>query len=216
MINAGMSPPIPQPGQPFVLTVTIQNQGAANAGEFAVATSFEPGNVYSSQNVPGLAAGQQAVISLGGTVTGTGNATIAIVLDLNNQLNEGPTGKANNKPSFSYKVDKPYVAQGSFQIAPGTSVDFYGGTQDITFDPSSNLVPINAAQVGALSGVQLSDVHFDYLTPAVVNNTTGIAQASLLQGLVIGIYTAEGNRGVLRISGYNGSNIILEYFIYAP
>jgi len=38
-------------------------------------------------------------------VTGSGNFTIAIVIDLNNQVDEGPSGEANNKPQFSYSVN---------------------------------------------------------------------------------------------------------------
>ncbi len=105
MVSATMNPPVPTSGQPFTLAVTIKNQGSRDAGPFAVATSFLPGNVYSAVNVGGLAAGAQNTVVLAGTVTGSGDFTIAIVIDLNNQVDEGPTGKANNKPQFSYHVN---------------------------------------------------------------------------------------------------------------
>lgn len=104
MINAVMNPPSPTSGQPFTLSVTVQNQGTVDAGSFAVATSFMPGNVYSAQNVGGLQAGAQTTVNLPGTVNGTGTFTIEIVLDLNNQVSEGPNGEANNKPQFTYTV----------------------------------------------------------------------------------------------------------------
>ena len=105
MVSATMNPPSPKSGQPFTLAVTIKNQGAVDAGPFAVATSFLPGNVYSAANVGSLAAGAQTTVNLSGTVSGSGDFTIAIVLDLNNQVDEGPNGKANNKPQFSYHVN---------------------------------------------------------------------------------------------------------------
>ncbi len=103
--TATMNPAVVKSGQPFTLVVTIINQGSRDAGAFAVGTSFLPGDVYSAVNVNGLAAGAQTTVNLPGTVTGSGNFTIAIVLDLNNQVDEGPNGEANNKPQFSYSVN---------------------------------------------------------------------------------------------------------------
>ncbi len=105
MVSATMNPPVPTSGQPFTLAVIIKNQGSRDAGPFAVGTSFLPGNVYSAVNVGGLAAGAQNTVVLSGTVTGSGDFTIAIVIDLNNQVDEGPAGEANNKPQFSYHVN---------------------------------------------------------------------------------------------------------------
>ncbi len=104
MVSAVLNPQTPKSGQPFVLSVTVLNQGRSDAGQFAVATSFMPGNVYSAATINGLAAGAQTTVNLSGTVNGSGNFSITIVLDLNNQVNEGPTGKANNKPQFNYNV----------------------------------------------------------------------------------------------------------------
>jgi subtilase family serine protease len=64
-----------------------------------------PGDVYSAATINGLAAGAQTTVNLNGTVTGSGNFTIAIVIDLNNQVDEGPAGETNNKPQFSYSVN---------------------------------------------------------------------------------------------------------------
>jgi CARDB protein/SH3 domain-containing protein len=105
MVSATLNPAVVRSGQPFTLAVTIRNQGSRDAGPFAVATSFLPGDVYSAVNVGGLAAGAENTVVLTGTVTGSGNYTIAIVIDLNNQVDEGPTGEANNKPQYSYSVN---------------------------------------------------------------------------------------------------------------
>jgi hypothetical protein len=105
LVSATLNPSVLKSGQPFTLAVTVKNQGNLDAGAFAVGTSFLPGNVYSAVNVAGLAAGAQTTVNLTGTVTGSGDFTIAIVLDLNNQVDEGSTGEANNKPQLSYHVD---------------------------------------------------------------------------------------------------------------
>ncbi|HRE49704.1 MAG TPA: ABC transporter substrate-binding protein [Aggregatilineales bacterium] len=217
MVNAFLTPAVPLPGQPFTLTVTLANQGGINAGQFAVAASMRPGEVFGSAIVPGLAAGQQTQAIINYTLGGTGVETIAIVLDLNREVDEGDLGEQNNSPSFTYKIDRGFnVTQATAQLAPGSSIDLFGGTQDLTFDPTSNLVPINGSVVGALSGVQVAQVHYDYLSPAVVNNVVGIAQGNLLQGLVIGVYTAEGQRAYIRVAGYNGANILLDIWVYTP
>ncbi len=213
-LNASLNPPIPQPGQPFTLTVTVQNQGTANATQFAVAASFKPGEVYAAGIVPSLAVGAQGTVALTATVNGTGVETIAIVLDLNQEVDEGPAGEADNQPLFTYRIDRPYIAQGTIQIAPGTSLDLYGGTQDLNYT-GPNLLSINGALISILSGVQLSQVHYDLLAPGVVTGNN-LPQPSLTPGTVIGFYTAEGQRGVLRVQSYNGPNIVLEYFIYQP
>lgn len=105
LVNTLLNPAIPNSGQPFTLVMTVQNQGTRDAGAFAVAASFLPGNVYNAVNVSGLAAGAQISINMTQTVTGSGEFGIAIVLDLNNQVDEGPAGEANNKPLFSYRVN---------------------------------------------------------------------------------------------------------------
>lgn len=214
-ISATLNPPIPQPGQPFQLSVTVQNIGTVNAGEFAIATSFKPGDVYAAQVVAGLPVGQQITVLLSATVNGTGSENIAIVIDLNKQIDEGAAGEANNEIPFSYKIDRPYVAQGTVQLAPSTSLDLFGGTQDITYT-GTDLVPINGAQFGIIAGVQFSQLHYDFLSPALVNSTNGIPLANLPAGALVGIYTSEGARGILRVNSVNGSNLVLDYFIYQP
>jgi len=84
-------------GVPFNVTVTIRNQGLLDAGPFAVASTLQPGDVYSAVNVPGLPAGQQTTVNLSGTLAGpTGPQNVVIVLDLNLQVAEGPAGEANS------------------------------------------------------------------------------------------------------------------------
>jgi CARDB/Receptor family ligand binding region len=215
MVSATMVPPIAQPGVPFTVQVVVGNQGTAVAGEFAVATSFLPGNVFASATVPaGLQPGQQVTVNLTATVAGTGIETVAIVLDLNTQVQE--TDENNNKPAFAYKVDRALVvSNATVVLAPGGVLDLFGGTIDLTFDTSSNLVPNPPALFG-LPGVQASQVHYDLLSPSVVNSPGAIAAGSLTPNLIIGVQTAEGQRAYIRIIGFSGPNLQLEYNVYAP
>ncbi len=104
LLNAVINPAIPHQGQPFTVTLTIQNQGTVAAGQFAVAASFLPGNVFSAAIVPGLQPGATTTAVLKATVKGgSGKFTVAIVIDLNNQVNEGPFS-ANKKVPFSYTI----------------------------------------------------------------------------------------------------------------
>lgn len=91
-------------GTPFNLTVTVRNQGGANAGPFAVAASFQ--GVYGAVNLPGLASQQQTtvVISYSGVPNVGSNFKDAVIVDLNNEVNEGPGGEANNLFEIIYGV----------------------------------------------------------------------------------------------------------------
>jgi hypothetical protein len=104
VVNTVINPAVPKQGQQFTVTVTVQNKGVVGAGQFAVATAFLPGNVYRAVIVPGLAAGASTSVNLTASVTGgTGTFTVAIVVDLNNQVNEGPYN-GNKKFNFTYKI----------------------------------------------------------------------------------------------------------------
>ena len=86
-LNYVINPAQPKSGQPFTVSIVIRNQGGADAGQFAVAASFLPGNVYAAQVVNGLPAGQSTTVNLTATVSGPGTYTVQVVLDLNKQLN---------------------------------------------------------------------------------------------------------------------------------
>jgi len=104
-ISVVLNPPQLKVGQPFVASVTIQNRGSVNSGQFAVAASWQPGNVYSAATVGSLAAGQSTTVNLNvsGVIGGTGSFTVEVVVDLNNEVNEGPN-EGNNKLPVGYTV----------------------------------------------------------------------------------------------------------------
>ncbi|MBX3065345.1 MAG: ABC transporter substrate-binding protein [Anaerolineae bacterium] len=92
--------------QPFTLTVTVRNGGGTTAGQFAVAASMRPGEVFGATIVPaGLAPGAATTvnISYAGVPGPAGAYSVAIVLDLNGEVAEG-AGEGNNIITINYNV----------------------------------------------------------------------------------------------------------------
>ncbi|MCS6834608.1 MAG: ABC transporter substrate-binding protein [Anaerolineae bacterium] len=205
-------------GQPFAVTVTVRNNGASNAGTFAVAAGLMPGNVYSAVNLPGLSAGQQTVITLTGTLPpGTsGPQSVVIVADLNNEVDEGPAGEANNNTFFyNYIADAPLLpgSPGSLTIGDGGTVSLDGGTPDIQWQ-SGILMILGSTQLVLLGGFTSFDaVHYNAITSAPLASTS---LAGIAPGQLIGIKTDGGAKfGVLQITGAAiGGNLSLNFRMY--
>ena len=207
-----LSPSQPIPNRPFTATVTVRNAGGGATGRFAVAATWEPGAVYTSAFVEGLAGGQSVPVQLSGTLIGTGVFQVAVVTDLNNEvaeLNEG-----NNLFNVSYRVDYPLLAnQVNIQLGPNTQWDMFGGTPDFFWD-GYNIAMLNGAQIGMLSGVAYENVHYDMLTPAVINNATGVGTDKVQPGVVFGMTIPEGRRAVIRVDNRSGETVWLSYRVY--
>lgn len=208
-----LSPAQPIPNQPFSATVSLRNAGGGAAGTFAVAATWQPGNVYTSAFVNGLAAGQTTQVQLTGTLTGTGVFQVAVIVDLNNDVVE--LDENNNVYNITYRVDIIAVSeQSAVQMNSFTDWDLTGGTIDFKWD-GYNIDMENGASIGVLGGTTYENVHYDALSPAVVNNTVGIGTDKVNAGVVVGIYTAEGNRAVLRIDNRQGETIWVTYRVYS-
>lgn len=205
-------------GQPFNVTATVTNQGGAAAGPFAVAASFEPGGVYSAVNLQGLGAGQSINITLTGTLgTGaTGQYTVAIVADLNDQVNEGPAGEANNTAyELVYTADRPTLSSGTITIAPGSVITLDTMPEDIQWT-GNELIAVNGANIYVLSGnvAAFSNVHYD-----AINTTTNASpiNVAVLPNALLGLKTDNNNnnRGVIRVDNViAGGNLTITYRIY--
>lgn len=207
------------------INVTVQNIGSLPAGPFAVAASFAPDEYFSAVNLTGLAAGAQQVVALPVLLnTATGNYNIVIVADLNREVNEGPQGEANNTNYiFTYKVDRAIILFNNTTLGVGGSVDLEGNLTpqpDITYTGAGlNTVGSCSATANCIGIISPSlnwdTAHYDAITNAGGVNTTFIPNAALTPGATIGILTAEGRRGVLRVDGINpGVSIILTYRVY--
>lgn len=209
-------------GVAFNLTVTVRNQGSIDAGPFAIATTLQPDGVYAALNLPGLAAGQQTLATLTGTIPAVGptgtfgsSPAVPIVADLNNQVNEGAAGEANNSLTlFTYMIDMPITGSGTTILSPGGTLTLDGGTPDIQWDVSgTNLVTQGTATEGILA-IGFSAVHFDAVNPGILTSTS-LPATSIPPGTTIGVITIEGRRAVLRVDAItSGGSITLTYRVY--
>ncbi|GAB4509332.1 MAG: hypothetical protein OHK0046_04120 [Anaerolineae bacterium] len=207
------------------INITVRNVGGVAAGPFAIAATFEPDDVFTAVNLPGLAAGAEAIIQLPVTLTSnTGNYAVAIVADLNNQVPEGPAGEANNTAfTFNYRVDRQLILVNNVTLSAGASVDLEGNVTPVP-DISYTAAGLNTVSnctgtaycIGLLSpSLNWDTAHYDSITSANGINTTFIANTGLGVGSVIGVLTGEGRRGVLRVDAINpGVSITLTYRIY--
>jgi len=205
-------------GSPFNVLVTVRNQGASNAGAFAIAASFEPGNIYTAQNIAGLAAGSQVDIALSGVLAGpTGPYNVTIVADLNNQVNEG-AGEGNNMAFLhSYIADDPllttFTPVGTITLNDLGVATLDGTTDDIQWG-GGGIVPLGSTRIGVLSGfANLDAVHHDAIAAASLANAP---LSNVTAGMLIGIQTDGGSKyGVLQvISAQNGGPITFNYRMY--
>lgn len=200
----------------FTVTVTVLNQGSLPAGAFAVAATFEPGGKYAGVNIASLGAGQQINVQLKQEISGdTGSRSIKIIADLNNQIDEGVNGEANNSNyTYTYIADKEIDNSGTLTLnnAPAGTLDLEGtGTTDITWD-GTDLVTTGGMYI--ITGYSsLSDIHYDVIDEDLA--TTPSLNVSLLPSAMIGIETADGNLGVMKVTDVtSGGTITLSYRVY--
>lgn len=214
---AGVLPSPIVPGQPFTVSVTIRNAGNSNAGTFSIAANFPPNNLNLTALVPSLNAGQSVIITLSGTLTNTGYYTTAILADSNNQIPEGSFGELNNTYNFSYLVDRPIRNQGSQTLNLGDTIDLEGdfvqGDANWNADGEIALDAIFGAKLGIIAGSDISAVHWDLINPGVINRDT-IPRAEINLGTLIGIITADGNRGVMRVDSVTDTQLTVTFKVY--
>lgn len=201
--------------QPFTVSVSVRNAGSIAAGPFAVAATFPPNNVYASAVIGGLAPGQSTIAALSGTFTNTGFYSVVIVADLNNEVAEG-NGENNNLFNFSYFINKPILRQGSQTLNAGDTIDLEGNAVqgDANWNISGQqLDALGTAKLGIIPNVTLDIVHWDLINPGIINQTT-IQRTSMNAGTIIGIITADGNRGVLRVDDIPGNQLKVTFIVF--
>lgn len=208
-----LSPTSPQPSVPVTATVTIANVGTANAGPFAIATSFLPGEIYSAQNLGGLASGQTITTTLTATFSQTGYVPdLAFVVDLNNQVFEGTAGETNNTFNIAYKVDRAIATQAQSTLNASFSINFFGPNLDMTWT-GTQFNMLGAAKIGLMPAGQTYEiVHYDQ----VPSNATGTSFSNPAPGMVFAIITDEGQYGFFRVDNLVGSDITISYRVYTP
>lgn len=207
-------------GKEFTVTVTVLNQGSLPAGAFAVAATFEPSGKYAGVNISSLGAGQQINVQLKQTISGdTGSQSVKIIADLNNQVDEGANGEANNSNyTYTYIADKEIDNSGTLTLnnVPAGTLDLEGtGTNDVTWDSGgTELKASPGAGMYIITGYSsLSDIHYDVIDESLATTTT--LNVSLLPSAMIGIKTADGNLGVMKVTDVtSGGTITLSYRVY--
>lgn len=205
------SPTFVEPSCPFTATVNVTNQGGANAGTFAVATTFIPSDssTFMGTNLGGLAVGASTTAGLTQTIGYTAYVpSLAYVVDLNDEVNEGGN-ENNNEFTAAFKVDKPSHVQTTISITSGSSVDLFGGTPDLTWD-GTTLTMLNSGKLGAFISETFDMVHYDQVPPVAIAPSIANPQPNSVLGLV----TAEGLKGVMRIDTVSGGSITLTYRVY--
>ncbi|HEX2620920.1 MAG TPA: CARDB domain-containing protein, partial [Phototrophicaceae bacterium] len=204
------------------INVTVKNAGGVNAGPFAVAASFPPNSFYSALNFPSLAAGAEQSFLLPITTTAqTGYYDTIIVADLNQQVDEGQAGEANNSAfHYKYRVDRPSLTN-STTMTSGSVLDMdFNGVADINFNASglnSNGGCNGSAYcIGMISPALTWDTaHYDVITFAGGVNTNSILSGSLTPGTTIGVLTDSGKRAVIRVDAINpGATLTITYRTY--
>ncbi len=214
VIAAAVEPPRPQSGQQFLVRVYVRNQGQADTSETALAASFQPGEVYASGQIPALAPGQTAEVLLRPLVSGSGTYTVQLVVDLNNLVNEGPGGEANNLYPLTYTLDHTVLRSGTVVLSPGQQHDMMGSGTPILGWDGAVLSGQNGAQVAVLPALNWNTLYFDQLAGVVGG---AVPRASMPVGAVVGLVTApEGYRGALRVDAYSGDTLQYTYRVYAP
>jgi len=202
----------------------VRNQGGSAAGPFAVAATFRPSEFFTAVNLQGLAAGAEREIVLPVNLTGaTGSYTTAIVADLNSEVSEGDAGEANNIFDYTYKLDQGSFGVNNATLGSGSSIDLNPAltvSNDIQYT-GAGLQTVGTCDgtnncIGLISPtLSWESAHFDAIASTNGVNAGFISNAALQPGATIGILTAEGARGVIRVDAINpGVSITFTFRIY--
>lgn len=205
---ASISPNPIIPGAQFTVTVTIRNAGRSTAGRFAVASTMPPNDVFVSGFVDSLAPGATTNLQMTGTMQNTGTYSSIIVVDLNNQVAEGPGEANNNSFSLNYRIDRPTAATGTSTLSAGGSLNV-GGVQ-VAWDGSS--LDVVGGDIGLLGGTTFDGAHYDLVN----NNTVNLDQLQPAAGQVLGARTDNNTRGVMLVESVGNGQVTLRYRIYTP
>lgn len=205
-------------GQSFTMTVTVSNIGLSPTGTFTVAGTLAPNSLFLSALVPALAPGQSLNVTLTGIFNTTGRFTSSLVVDANNQVNEGAIGEQNNIYNVTYTIDRRILRQAAQTLNLGDTLDLEGsGVQgDVNWNADGGLAldGLFGTRLGILSGIDINAVNFDSINPAVVTREN-IPRTELFPGTLIGVTTADGNRGVLRVDAVSDTQITLTFRVYS-
>lgn len=207
-----LNPPQLAPGQPFTLQVSVRNLGNVAAGSFSVSVVLQPGNITLTTGSTGLGAGQSAIVTLSGTLQGTGSSTSTITVDATNVVAE--SNENNNTFPLTYSSDHPILSRIDFvQLPIGTPFDLAGGSPDLIWT-GTQIEGQGNARYGVLFAGAYETVDYNAIDPNVVINFI-LPAGNIGTGSVIGFITAEGRRGVMRVDSIVGTGLTISYRVYS-
>ena len=103
--GTSLNPATPINNQTFTVTITIRNQGGADAPASTVFGTFQPNNELSPANVPAIPAGQTVTVQMFVTLhSAAANQSAVIQVDKYNTVSEG-AGENNNSTTITYNVN---------------------------------------------------------------------------------------------------------------
>ncbi|NDJ63243.1 MAG: ABC transporter substrate-binding protein [Chloroflexi bacterium] len=206
------------PNQTFTINVTVRNAGSNAAGFFSVGGTFPPNNAFINGTSPGLAPGQVQVIPLSGILSNTGFYSVSLIVDNNNQVFEGTVGEANNMFSLNYRIDRPIINQGAQTLNLGDTLDLEGNLVqgDVNWNANDELGldGIFGGRIGLIGGFDYNGVHWDLINPQVIARDS-LPRSELNPGTIVGVITADGNRGVMRVDFVNDTQLAVTYRVYS-
>jgi hypothetical protein len=102
-----LTPNTPNVNQTFFVTIVVRNQGVLDAPASLLTGVFQPGNERSDMAVPPLKAGESVTLPpMYVTLRTSGpNQSGTLTLDVQNEVEEGQVGEANNVVTINYNVN---------------------------------------------------------------------------------------------------------------
>ena len=156
---------------------------------------------------------------MSGILTGSGSFTVPLTVDANNQVDEGPIGEQNNTYNFSYALGQGGILnQGSATLNLGDTLDLEGNLVqgDVNWNGDGGTVGLKS-----IFGSRLGILNGDYntLPPDSVNassvNRDSIPRVEMNPGTLVGIFTADGHRGIMQVNAISDSQITLTYKVFS-
>ncbi len=218
IVSASVTPNPIVPNQNFTVNITVGNIGNAPAGQFAVAGTFPPNNVYLVGTVPGLGAGQSTTLALSGILSGSGTYTASLTIDANNQVTESVVGEQNNVYNVTYNLDIGVLNQGSATLNLGDTLDLEGNAVqgDVNWnnnDGNLGLKAIFGSHLGLLGSADYNAVNYQLINPSALTRNS-ISRGELNPGTLVGIITADGHRGLMQVTAVSDTQISVNYRVY--
>ncbi len=172
----------PAPGQAYTLALNLKS--LSDAPTFALGVLF-PGGQFVYVSVPPMISGSSGMIRVpaSGEVQ-TGQGEIVVILDIDQQLT--PTPDESQRLLIPVRIDRPYRVQGTLTLKGATTIDLEGGAPDLEWDGLNF-----EGKLLVIEG--LGQAHYDALAGLTVQSIPAA------QGMILGVITAEGQRGIIRV-----------------